>query len=242
MATNTTVSLPKGGFKPPRLSPTPWPVSPLLELPAGALFNCECGKALAADGFVLAVRLSPKLYLAVARAPGVGPVGTVLEQAVGFLHAHGAVVVRTNLRAPMGWFADDQGDFSWRKCLVFFSRIYLSTDPTDPPWVPPMIWPVIRVATVASAGLEHWQTVNKVLEGIEAADSSLLSLLGGSLRAMARRWEFYMGRMIVLSQRAGEYGADDQELAALCDRLLLSIMKKFEPGYELLSATTLRLL
>jgi hypothetical protein len=195
-----------------------------------------------AEHFILAVGLSPKHYLAVSCAPGIGPIGSVLDQAIGFLFAHGAIVARIQLRAPIMWFCDNLGDFSWKRCLVYFSRIFLATDPTDSPWVPPMIWPVTRLARVASAGLQHWQTVNKVLEGVEAADSGLLSLLGGSLAAMARRWEFYLARMVVLSLRAGDYDADDRKLVETCDRLLLSIMGRFDPGYALLPATTMRLL
>jgi len=242
MTTHHAISSAQRRFKTPRLSAARWWYSPLLELPAGALRNFDCGRILVADHFVLAVELSPRHYLAVSRAPGVGTVGATLEQAIGFLSAHGAVVIRTHLRAPVMWFAENHGDFSWRKCLVFFARIFLSSDPTDPPWIPSMIWPVVPLGVVASAGMAHWRRVNEVLEGIVAADSELLAELGSSLEAMARRWEFYLTRMVVLSQRAGDYDADDCELVAACDRLLLSIMARFEPGYKLLPATTMRLL
>jgi len=228
--------------KRPKLPFIPWPYAPVLELPAGDIHNLRGGKILTSDNFVLAVGFSPRHYLAVARVPGTGPVGSVLDQLIGFLHAHGATVVRTNLRAPSMWFADCQGDFSWRQCLVFFARIFLSSDPTDPPWVPPMIWPTVPLEVVASAGLAHWQKVNEVLEGVEAADPDLLTQLGASLAGMSRRWEYYTARMVVLSQRAGQYDSDDREMVGLCDRLLFSIMTRFQPDYELLPATISRLL
>jgi len=242
MKTNHSVSSAQRRFKVPRLSAVPWPQSPLLELPAGSLRSYYCGRILTADHFVLAVGLSPEHYLAVSRAPGVGPVDIALEQAIGFLYGRGAVVIRTHLRAPLMWFAENHGDFSWKKCLVFFARIFLSSDPTDPPWIPSMIWPVVPLGVVASAGMDHWRRVNEVLEGVEMADSGLLTQLGTSLAAMARRWEFYMARMVVLSLRAGDYDADDRKLVEACDRLLFSIMARFEPGYKLLPATTMRLL
>lgn len=242
MTTNTAAAIHKKRFKSPKLRPTTWPSGPLLELPSGDLRNYGRGRILTADHFVLAVGLSPQHYFAVSRAPGVGPVGSVLEQAVGFLHAHDAVVVRTDLRAPLMWFADNLGDISWKKCLVFFARTFLSNDPTDPPWIPPMIWPVVPLGIIASAGMDHWRRVNDVLEGVAAADSELLTKWGASLAAMARRWEFYMARMVLLSQRAYQYYAGDREMVFECDRLLQSILSRFKSGYELLPATTMRLL
>jgi len=242
MTTNTAAAIHKKLFKSSKLRPIPWPYGPLLKMPAGDLRCYGSGRILAADHFVVALGLSPQHYFAVSRAPGVGPVGSVLDQAVGFLHAHGALVVRTDLRAPLMWFADNQGEFSWKRCLVFFSRIFLSTDPTDPPWIPPMIWPVAPLGFIASAGLDHWRHVNEVLEGVEAADSGLLTQLGTSLATMARRWEFFIARMVILSQRADRYGAGDREMVFACDRLLLSILSRFKPGYDLLPATTMRLL
>ena len=232
----------KNLFKQPKLSLAQWPIGPLLELPSGDLRNYGCGRILTADHFVVAVGLSPQHYLAVNHAPGVGPVGSVLDQAIGFLYARGAVVVRIDLRAPLMWFADNQGDISWKKCLVFFARIFLANDPTDPPWIPPKIWPVCPLEITAFRGIGHWQKINAVLEGIEAADSELLAELGFSLAAMARRWEWFIARMVILSQRAGQYGAGDREMVFACDRLLLSILSRFKPGYELLPATTMRLL
>jgi len=244
MTTNTAAALHihKKRFKSSKLRPIPWPYGPLLKMPAGDLRCYGSGRILAADHFAVALGLSPQHYFAVSRAPGIGPVGSVLDQAIGFLHAHDAVVVRTDLRAPLMWFADNLGEFSWKRCLVFFSRIFLSTDPTDPPWIPPTIWPVAPLGVIASAGMDHWRCVNNVLEGVAAADSDLLTQLGTSLAAMARRWEFYMARMVVLSLRAGDYDAYDRKLVEACDRLLFSIMARFEPDYKLLPATTMRLL
>ena len=232
----------KSLLKPPKLSPTQWPNGPLLELPSGELRNYGCGRILTADHFVLFVGLSPQHYLAVNHAPGAGLVGSVMDQAIGFLFAHGAVVVRTDLRAPLMWFAEHNGDFSWTKCLVFFARTFLASDPTDRPWIPPAIRPVCPLETIAFGGLCHWQKVNAMMEGIEAADSELLAELGSSLAAMARRWEWFIARMVILSQRADQYGAGDREMLFACDRLLLSIMTRFGRGYELLPATTMRLL
>jgi len=242
MTTRAIIPIYKTGSKRPKLPPIAWPWAPLLELPVGDLRNFGGGRILATDHFVLAVRLSKKHYLVVARAPGVGPVDSVINQAIGFLYAHGAVVIRANLRAPLIWFMDDRGDFSWKKCLVFFARIFLASDPTDPPWIPPMIWPVMPLGVIASAGSDHWQNVKEILEGIEAIGGMLLTQLGPALAAQARRWEFYMARMVVLSQRAGEFDPDERDLVLSCDRLLLSIVSRFQPGYEFLPITISRLL
>jgi hypothetical protein len=197
---------------------------------------------LAADQFVLGVGLSHNHYVVVEPASGFNNLPKVLDQAVGFLTAHGARISRVRLRCPMMWFADAHGEFEWNRCLIYFVRHFLSTDPTDPPWIPPMIWPVTPLGVIASAGVDHWKKVNEILEGVEAAGSDLLVQLATALAAMVWRWEYYMARMVVLSQRAGEYDANDRDLVLSCDRLLWSIVSRFAPGYELLPVTITRLL
>jgi len=234
--------LPPIRFAAPRIAPHPWPYSPLLELPGGDLRNYDCGRILTAQQFVLAVGLSPQHYVAVVRAPGVGPVGKILEQLVGFLCAHGACVIRVQLRAPMVWFTDNFTEFNWQACLIYFTRIYLAVDPTDPPWVPPNIWPLVPVAALARAGQQHWEQVQRILDGLAATDPELILRLGTSLAVMAQRWEFYIARQIVLSQRAGEYDADDFDAVVQCDHFLYRLLTQYEPAYELLPVTLARLL
>ena len=67
-----------------------------------------------------------------------------------------------------------------------------------------MIWPVMPLGVIASAGFDHWKKVNETLEGVKAAGGDLLMQLATALEAMARRWEYYIARMVILSQRAGE--------------------------------------
>jgi hypothetical protein len=213
-----------------------------LELPGGDLQNHHCGRVLTAQQFVLAVGLSPHHYIAVAKAPGVGNVQTVLDQAIGFLVGRGAEVILTDLRVPIPWFINSVGLIEWRDCVIYFSRSFLSTDPTAPPWLPPKIWPLVPLGIIAGAGGRHWSNVEQVLEGVEAADPNLLPVLGSSLTNMGKRWELYLARMILLSERAGACDADDQVAVAECDRLFYRLMTRFEPGYEFLPPTTARLL
>jgi hypothetical protein len=220
----------------------PWPFSPLLELPGGDLRNYGGGKVLSAQQFVLVVGLSPQHFIAVERAPGMGPIQTLLEQAVGFLWGRGARIQRVNLRCPTQWFLDANGDFLWRQCFLFFARIFLSTDPTDPPWLPSIVFPLVPISVMASAGQLHWHRVQQILEGLEASDPDLLAELGTSLAGMARRWEFYLARSILASQKVGQFHSADLSLVAECDHLLYRILTKYEPGYELLPLTTARLL
>ena len=220
----------------------PWQFSPILELPGGDLRNNHCGRVLTAQQFVLAVGLSPQHYIAVAQAPGVGNVQSVLDQAIGFLVGRGAGVVLTNLRAPIHWFINSGGQFEWRKCVVFFVRSFLGTDPTNPPWLPPQIWPTVPLGIIAGAGRRHWSKVEQILEGVEASDPHLLHVLGTSLTNMGKRWELYFARMILLSQRAEACDADDQVAVAECDRLFCRLMTRFEPAYEFLPPTIARLL
>jgi hypothetical protein len=101
---------------------------------------------------------------------------------------------------------------------------------------------MVALGVVANAGRQHWQRVGQLLEGVEAADADLLPELGASLATMGRRWEFFLARMHILAERAGEFHAGDRESVARCDHFFHQLMTKFEPGYELLPTTITRLL
>lgn len=227
---------------PSKFSPQVWPSTPILHLPAGALRNHECGRVLATNDFVLVVGLSPRHFLAVEKAPGDESVRVALEQAVGFLCAHGAWICRLGLRCPTAWFEDSFRALNWRKCLIYFARHYLAEDPTSPPYVPDNVWQVAPISVTADAGRCHWRDIEQICEGIEAADPSLLLELGTVLATMAGRWERYLARQIILGQKNGQYDADDREAVALCDRQFYQLMTRFEPSHELLPATIGRLL
>ena len=241
-ARNIVTTTPPVRYLPPEPPAQPWHFAPLLELPGGALRHYVAGRILTADNFILAVGLSPMHYAVVAQAPAHSGIPAAMEQAVGFLYAHGARIVRVRLRCPMMWFANVNGDFEWQRCLTFFVRIFLATDPSEPPWIPPQIWPVVPLESIAAAGLRHWTQVKEILAGVEATDRDLLPKLGTSLTSMARRWEFYLARLIVLAERGGEYGRADRNAVAQCDHLFYWLVTRYEPGYQLLPATTQRLL
>jgi hypothetical protein len=220
----------------------PWPSSPLLELPGGDLRNYGGGKVLSAQQFVLIVGLSPQHFIAVEKAPGIGAVQPVLEQAVGFLWGRGAWIQRVKLRCPMAWFTEATGEFLWKRCFVFFTRALLAIDPTNSRPLPPNVWPVEPVCVLADAGRLHWLKVRQILEGIEASDPDLLMNLGASLATVARRWEYSLARAILLSQRMGEWDSSDMSSVAECDHLLYQLMAKYETEYEFLPLTIARLL
>ena len=186
--------------------------------------------------------LSPQHYLAVERAPGAGSVGIVLEQAVGFLYAQGAAVLRVNLRCPLAWFQDSSGKLAWRKCLLFFARHFLAEDPTQPPYVPPNVWRVAKISFVAEAGRHYWHAVEQICEGLEAEDPALLLELGTALTTMAGRWERYLVREIALGEKHSQYDVEARDAVARCDRQFYQLVTRFEPGYELLPTTVARLL
>jgi hypothetical protein len=229
-------------FAAPRNHGRPWPFSPVLDLPGGALHNFACGKILSAQHFVVMVGLSPQHFIAVERAPGLVNVQPSLEQAVGFLWGLGAKIERIRLRCPIFWFTNNQGDFNWRDCFVFFVRSYLAMDPTAPPWMPSIVYPVVPLGAVARTGQAHWESVEQILTGVEATDPYLLLALGSSLAGMARRWEYYVARLLILAHKAGVYRPSDRDSLAQCDQTFYRLLTKFEPGYELLPVTIMRLL
>jgi hypothetical protein len=219
-----------------------WPFSPVLELPGGSLRNHECGHLITTKDFVLAVGLSPQHFLFVERVPGTGDMGSVMEQAVGFLHGRGALIFRIDLRCRTSLFEDSFGQLDWKRCLVYFVRSFLAKDSSHPPFVSPDVWTVAPINVVADAGKEHWREIELVLEGVEAADSDLLVELSTSLTTMAKWWEFYLARQVVSAERYGQYDSSDRDAVAECDRQFYQLLTRFEPGYEFLPITVARLL
>jgi hypothetical protein len=88
-----------------------WPFSPVLDLPGGSLRNHDCGHLITTHDFVLAVGLSPQHFIFVNRALGTGDIGSVMEQAVGFLHGCGALIFRVDLRCRTSLFEDSFSGF-----------------------------------------------------------------------------------------------------------------------------------
>ena len=95
-------------------------------------------------------------------ASGNNPLPKVLDQAVGFLAVHGTRVIRMRRRCPMMWFANVQVAFEWYRGRNYFVRHFLGTDPTDPPWIPPQIGPVIPFGNMATAGRLRWSQIEGI--------------------------------------------------------------------------------
>jgi len=225
-----------------KVPPNLWPFSPVLDLPGGSLRNHDSGHLITVSDFVLAVGLSPQHFLFVNRAPGTGDIGTVMEQAVGFLHARGALIFRVHLRCRLSLFQDAFNQLDWKRCMVYFVRSYLAEESGHPPYVPPDIWTVAPISVVANAGTEHWREIELVLEGVEAADQALLVELSTTLATMAKKWESYLARQVISAERYCQYDSDDRNAVAECDRQFYQLMTRFEPGYEFYPETIARLL
>lgn len=166
----------------------------------------------------------------------------MLEQAVGFLFAQGAVIIRVDIRCLLDWFKDALGHIDWKRCMLFFVRHYLAIDPTYPPYTPANICAVTPLQATAELGHLHWLQVEEILDGVEATDSGLLLQLGSSLDLMAGRWERYLVRQMILAEKLDQFDADDRNAVAKCDQQFYRLMTKFAPNYPFLPATIARLL
>jgi len=241
----SNITLPVPPIRPRIIQKAPrhsWPFSPVLDLPGGSLRNHDGGHLITTKDFVLAVGLSPQHFLFVSRAPGTGDIGSVMEQAVGFLHGRGVMIFRVNLRCRTSLFEDSFGQLDWKRCLVYFVRFFLAEDSSHPPYVPPDVWTVAPISVIADAGREHWREIELVLEGVEAADSELLLELGASVATMAKQWELYFARQVITAERYCQYDSDDRNAVAECDRQFYQLLTRYEPGYEFLPLTIARLL
>jgi hypothetical protein len=140
------------------------------------------------------------------------------------------------------WFQDALGHVDWKRCMLFFVRHYLAIDPTYPPYTPANVCAITPLQATADLGSMHWNQVEAILDGVEAADSDLLVELGGSLSRMAIRWERYLARQIILAEKLNQFDADDRDAIAQCDQQFYRLMTKFAVNYEFLPVTIARLL
>ena len=138
----------------------------------------------------------------------------------------GARITRVPLRCRMAWFQDSRATFCGAAACLFFARMFLSAVPAEAPWLPAKIWPAIALGPVVGHSRAHWEQVAQMLEGLAAGDQDLLLELGGSLASLGRRWEYYLAQMVLTAQRGGEFGPDEREAVARCDRLFYSIMTR----------------
>lgn len=217
-----------------------WPHGPFLDLPAGRL-ALEGGHLALEGRWVLACGLSPQHWLVAHRRPGKQPSDAILDQLIGFLIGRDVAVVRLSLRCRRDWFqrggttALDSGP-----CILYWLRAFFWSGPPEGHRMLPLnIWPIGAPGLLRRGG-EFWRASLEVLAGAEAHDSDLLYDLGPLVNWRARCWEHYLTQL--LRRWHHEFSAAERELLYDVDRHFYHCVTRFLPGYELLPATTARLL
>jgi hypothetical protein len=222
---------------------SPWQPGPSINLPAGEVLVRGQGRLLLFDGFIIGVLVAPDVCIAAYSRVGTTQNLLVLEQLVGFLHAHQVVVLRTRMRCPARLFAQTRyqpPQYRVQYCLVYWFRSFLAQDlERGFPRMP-------RNVLVPGTALATLKRVAGMLRGAEALvgalitdDVPLLDLVAPDIFRAIRRCEIAM--LKVQPTHGEEISAELREGLAECDRSLRSCVLPF-PSYELLPPSLARLL
>jgi hypothetical protein len=222
---------------------SPWQPGPSINLPAGEVLVRGQGQILLYDGFIIGILISPSVCIAAYSRVGTTQNLLVLEQLVGFLHAHEELVLRTHMRCPAKLFAQTRyqpPQYQPQQCLIYWIRSFLAQHlESRPPRLP-------RNVVVPGTALVTLKRVAEMLRGAEALvktlitnDVPLLGLVAPDVFRAVRRCEFAILKM--QSMCGEEPSAELREVLAECDRSLRSCVLPF-PSYELLPQSLARLL
>jgi len=226
------------------------PINPIfssastISVPAGVVAVLADGRLLTHSNRLVGVFVSPEICI-VAR-PRLGTTDDIIliEQIVGFLHAHEVSVLRLRQRCPLSWFVRDgrRSEVLYRQCVVYWVRTFLADGFRRCELnLPENVIVPDAVQRILKAAAEFWLEVGLIVDALMATDPDLFHEITGSLFRVARWWEFHMLRLLWRAGLEGKPSPDDVALFSLCDRNWSSTVQPL-PGYEMLSETICRLL
>ncbi|MGA3213172.1 MAG: hypothetical protein ABSD20_17860 [Terriglobales bacterium] len=229
-------------FAAPAARATPLPLGPALTLPGGVVGVLDAGRVFAYDRWVVAVGLSPDLFLVLTCACERHSPAAIREQLAGYLSACGAEVVRLQLRFPLGWHV--RGGLA--RTLVFWifrfvESMSISREPMLGIDRPRLALPIGIQATQAR---EEWEWVGRIWRTMEEEFPATLPQLDWLLWAISHRWEVRWALILRDAEQFGYLLKEDKLTVGLCDRAWIALIRRYlgPYGYEMLPATMTRLL
>jgi hypothetical protein len=229
-------------FGAPAASSTPLPRGPILTLPGGVVGVLGAGRVFAFDRWVVAVSVSPDLFLMVNGVSEKHSPAFIREQLAGYLAACGAEVERLRLRFPLGWYV--RGGLArttvfWILCLI--EGMSISREPMLGINRPRLALPI---GVQAAQAHDEWLLVGRIWRMMEEEFPAALPQLAWVLLEISHRWEVRWALILRDAEQFGYLWKADQVDVARCDRAWIALVRQYlvPHGYEMLPATAARLL
>jgi hypothetical protein len=240
MSTNLALS----SFAAPAQPPRPWSGGRIV-LPAGLVDVRASGRLLINAGRVTGIILSDCVAMIAFARKGKSTDDLVLmEQLVGFLHAHGYHVVRIRIRFPIQWVhrVGRQPQFVWEKCFVHWVRAFIAQRRSACELrIPSDILLPEAMRYSLYAGVELWLDMLEILRGLEDVEPDLVSEVAPSVCETLRWWEIHVAKLERSAENQGWISPADTNLITQSDSYWKRCSQVF-PGYEMSHWTTSRLL
>ena len=215
-----------------------------LKLPADWVRVTDQGRIVSDADFVLAVGVSPAVFLVVYRRLDVCYASPIPEQLAGYLMGRGAAVVRTILDFPW-WLHQagtlDQTVLGWVKHFLAEGRqrrLFMS----PPPYVRP---PILLPLTVgAENGRIFWEEAQLVIDALATAHPTAVPKIRQQLWELAALWEEHWNAVLAMAAEHSPEGPEAWASVYAVDRAWSQVVKTYlgPEGYVMSAASIARLL
>ena len=229
-------------FAAPAAISTPLPTGPTLALPGGVVGVLNAGRVFAFDRWVVALGVSPDLFIVLTCAGERHSPPALREQLAGYLAACGADVVRLQIRFPLGWHVCG----SLARTTVYWIFHYvgimsISMEPRLGNDRPRLALPIAGQATEAR---DEWLWLGRVWQAMEDELPAALPQLDWLLWEISHRWEVRWSLILRDAEQFGYLLPGDRTHIELCDRAWITLIERYlvPHGYLPRPATTARLL
>ncbi|MGO8698181.1 MAG: hypothetical protein ACLQVY_10740 [Limisphaerales bacterium] len=229
-------------FAAPAANGTRLPTGRALALPGGVLGICDNGRVFVHDRWIVAVGISPELFIVLTCVSERQVPAALREQLVGYLTACGAEVVCLQIRFPWSWHAKG----SLLRTIIFWifrlvETLSISLEPNLGQDRPRLALPIGAMAQQTQA---EWLWIGQIWRMIEDEFPSALPQLDWLLWELSHRWELRWALILRDGEDFGLVSPEDRTYVELCDRAWVALIRRqlVPHGYEMLPATMARLL
>jgi hypothetical protein len=227
-----------------KISPvTRLPTGPVLALPAGNLGVMDAGRVFYYHRWLVAVGLSPEVFLMVRPRDDRYIPGQLLNQLVGYLAACECKLIPADFRFPLAW---RRGSSFAAVRNLWAAQFFSESD-----WLffqvplPYSSQPVISLPlfNIAEDGATYWRAAGLVAGAMFddlSAENSIRPVLSRISAAWERRWNTLLDRLTEWDSITPE----DREMIMRCDEAWAAVVREhLEPhGYMMQPASISRLL
>jgi hypothetical protein len=165
------------------------PVPAELRLPAGYVQASDAGRVFVIAGWVVALGVSPSLFIVVQPRPQPAYPSPLLEQLAGFLVGRGAEVLRMDIRFPWQWQQQNTLEAAARFWSGHFleqgweRRLFVALPPL------PKFSILLPVAPAAQNALDFWHETLLLTNALASEFPASMAQIRPLLWQVAQSWE-----------------------------------------------------